>query len=297
MRVNFCLNLSGSLVAALLFAGLANGANIKDIGASERVNYSGKLRMLSQRIAAAACNYGGGIDSAGSKDILTNATIEFDKIINALEFGDPDLKIIGSEKRRKTLAAIEALSSQWKPVKEATETLIVQGPSDNAETIVTSNSIPLLERAKLLVSELSGQYSDPTAILLADAMLVDISGRQRMLTQKMSKEACLIWEKGSDPELQKALSGTMQTFEISLRALRDGLASAGIKPAPTPGIESGLDDIWSDWLEVKPLLALAVDGEGLGGKERAAVYTRLNVALKKMNDVVGLYTAFAKTGL
>jgi hypothetical protein len=45
---------------------------------------------------------------------------------------------------------------------------------------------------KLLVSDLLAQYSNPNAMLQAIAMLVDISGRQRMLTQRMSKNFCLM---------------------------------------------------------------------------------------------------------
>ena len=45
---------------------------------------------------------------------------------------------------------------------------------------------------KLLVSDLLAQYSIPNVMLQAIAMLVDISGRQRMLTQRMSKNFCLM---------------------------------------------------------------------------------------------------------
>lgn len=288
-----------SLLATALIAltPFAHAANIKDVGASERVNFSGKLRMLSQRIAAAACNFEDGIEAETSAKILQGGVAEFDKIVNGLEFGDADLNINGEEERRKTLVAIEALRTAWAPIKTSAQGLTKVDHDASAYEAIAAGNMPLLGKAKLLVSELSGQYSDPTAMLQADAMLVDISGRQRMLTQKMSKEACQIWHLGGDAAIQEALAGTMNMFEVSLLALRDGMDMAGIKKAPTEPIYGGLDDIHSDWLEVKPMLETAVVAKPMDPAGRAEVFGRLNVMLKEMNAVVGLYTKFAKTGL
>ena len=77
-------------------------ASAQDVGASERVNFSGKLRMLSQRVAAAACNYGAGVDADGSLAVLLGSQKEFVQIINGLEFGDAELNMNGEETRRKT---------------------------------------------------------------------------------------------------------------------------------------------------------------------------------------------------
>jgi hypothetical protein len=268
---------------------------VDDIGASERVNFSGKLRMLSQRVAAAACNYNAGIDKDQSLAILLGAKSEFDKITYGLEFGDADLRMKGAEERRKTLFALNAVNEAWGEMSTAIDGLVQGTDMEASLDYIAGNNMELLSHAKLLVSELSGQYSDPTAMLQADAMLVDISGRQRMLTQKMSKEICLIWN--GDHANADALKGTMQTFEVSLLALRDGLANAGIKPAPTENIHAGLEDIYGDWLALKPRLEAAVAGGSANEAERAEVFADLNVMLKEMNAVVGLYTIYGKTGI
>lgn len=272
--------------------------NIEDIGASERINYSGKLRMLSQRIAVAACNTHAGVAPDQSRQMLAAVAAEFAKIVDALEFGDEDLRIQGAESRRKTLAAIADVRAAWAPVQTAAAALLRDGQDTAAVAAVAASNMALLEAAKRLVSELSGQYSDPTAMLQADAMLVDISGRQRMLSQKMSKEVCQIWSQGGDAETEAALAKTMQIFEVSLLALRDGLASAGIKPAPTYEIRAGLEGIYADWRAVKPTLETVAKGDPATTPElRRDTLSRLDTVLEEMNDVVGLYTLYAKTGL
>jgi len=126
-------------------------------------------------------------------------------------------------------------------------------------------------------------------------LLVDYSGRQRMLTQKMSKESCQAWN--GDSEAAEALKGTMQMYEVSLLALRDGLENAGIKAAPTEDIHSGLDDIFNNWTALKPVLEKAAAGEAVEDDARASLFKDLNAMLVDANAVVGLYTIFGKTGL
>ncbi len=292
--LNVALQEANRVVGFYVIARQETG-NIEDIGATERINFSGKLRMLSQRVAAAACNYTAGINRDESLAILTAAQTEFDKITNGLEFGDPDLRMRGQEKRRKTLVALEALKTEWNDVSAAIDGLVQGKDVETSISLIDGHNLEVLERAKLLVSELSGQYSDPTAMLQADAMLVDISGRQRMLTQKMSKEACQVWSGNTDAA--EALKGTMQMFEISLLALREGMSEAGIKPAPTEDIRAGLDDIWGDWMELKPSLEVAVAKQNPPAELRSDVFADLNTMLREMNAVVGLYTIYGKTGL
>ena len=201
----------------------------------------------------------------------------------------------GSEERRKTLHAIHLLKEEWDLVANAIDNLIQGKDVDANVAFIAGHNMEVLSRAKLLVSEISGQYSDPSAMLQADAMLVDISGRQRMLTQKMSKESCEIWS-GNTGSVE-ALNGTMKMFETSLLALRDGLSAAGIKPAPTEDIQAGLDDIYGDWMALKPRLESAASGASADPAVREEVFADLNAMLKEMNAVVGLYTIYGKTGL
>jgi len=260
----------------------------------ERINFSGKLRMLSQRIPAAACHLNRGIDPEGSSALLVGAAAEFEKILLALEFGDADLNVQEPETRRKTLAAIAELRSHWEPLKAAA-TAIAEGTStsEDMDFILTQN-LPVLARAQLLVEELVKQYSNPNAVTRASLMLIDISGRQRMLTQKMSKETCMLGTDYATPSTVDDLQGTMRIFEASLEALTFGMPAVGIGPPPNPEIFAGLGGVQSDWSSVKPHVLAVIEGEDLDDASNTEKFQGLNVTMANMNRVVGMYTASVK---
>ncbi|MEO1537960.1 MAG: type IV pili methyl-accepting chemotaxis transducer N-terminal domain-containing protein [Pseudomonadota bacterium] len=266
----------------------------KRVGASERVNYSGKLRMLSQRVVATSCNYAAGIDPENSGKAMRAAMDEFNLIVDALEFGNSDLGINGEEKRKKTIRRIGMLRDEWAPVADGLNAVASGDASEGQVTVIAQESAPLLDMAKLLVSDLSAQYSDPNAMTQSFAMLVDVSGRQRMLTQRMSKNVCLA-ASGINTDAAKAeLAATAQLFEVSLLALSGGMASAGIAPPPNAEIDNGLKVVIKDWEALKPSVQAVLAGASLDADHRARVFQGMNTMTGDMNKVVGLYSKASK---
>lgn len=278
-------------------AQLLNAQFLEDMGAAERLNSSGKLRSLTQRIPAAACNVLAEIATDESEAILHDSIIEFDKILAALEFGDPDLGIIGAETRRKTLAAINVLKEHWIPVEEIM--LEIENHETTAEHVqyMADQNMNILEDAKLLVSEISGEYADPTALMQADAIRIDIAGRQRMLTQKVSKEVCFVASGINAEASREVLGQTINMFEVSLNALLNGMPDAGISPAPTEEIRVQLTTVESDWNAIKPHLDVVLAGGKLDDAARADVFLGLNKAMVDMNVAVGMFADSSKLGL
>jgi len=274
--------------------GLSKAELAKQLGASERVNYSGKLRMLSQRVIATSCNYSAGVDPQESGKHMDAARDEFALIVDGLENGNAELGMNGAERRRKTLARIEELKTEWK-VLAADLSAIKDDPSAQASLEAAAiQSGPVLSVAKLLVSDLSAQYSDPAAMVQANAMLVDISGRQRMLTQRMSKNVCLAASGITTENAKKELAATAEVFETSLSALSSGLAAAGINPPPTDEIADGLKVVQANWSELKPAVETILAGGMLSDAERATVYHGMNQMTGNMNKVVGMYSDYSK---
>ncbi|MBM7067984.1 type IV pili methyl-accepting chemotaxis transducer N-terminal domain-containing protein [Actibacterium sp. 188UL27-1] len=272
----------------------ANTSRKQSIGGSERVDYSGRLHMLSQRVAASACMLKANQNPDISRGLMAGSASEVDRILDALEFGSARLKIVGAETRKKTLQTIHSFRDQWSPVRAAITDILENGVSDTQMATIENANITLLETATLLVSEISGQYSDPAELLQVDAIMVDISGRQRMRTQKMLKEACEIWNGTSDQITQEDFLETMDLFDVSLNALRDGMPDAGVSPAPTPKIREKLDGIWSEWQEIKAVLNKVPEAGELPADVKTALYLQMNNALIETNDVVSLYTKHAK---
>ncbi|MEP0089803.1 MAG: type IV pili methyl-accepting chemotaxis transducer N-terminal domain-containing protein [Paracoccaceae bacterium] len=268
----------------------------QEIGASERVNFSGKLRMLSQRVVATSCNFAADVDVEKSGADMLAAQAEFVKIAEALENGNAELGIFGEEKRQKTRLHINNLNEKWLTVAHDIDALASDPTETENLTALGQNSGPLLDAAKVLVSELSAQYSDPAAMLQADAMLVDISGRQRMLAQRMSKNVCLVASDITTDAAKDELTATMQLFETSLRALRSGMPEAGIKSPPNDAISKGLNTVFDNWQALKPMVETVLASGALEPAQRAVVYNGMNEMTANMNKVVGLYAQSSKLG-
>ncbi|MEM7719200.1 MAG: type IV pili methyl-accepting chemotaxis transducer N-terminal domain-containing protein [Pseudomonadota bacterium] len=289
------LTLAFAAPAALAADGNTSKAELaKRIGASERVNYSGKLRMLSQRVVATSCNYAAGIDTETSGPAMRAAMAEFELIVDALEHGNADLGINAEEKRKKTIRRIGMLRDEWAPMSSGLTAIDQGDTSIDQVTHVANVSAPLLDMAKLLVSDLSAQYSDPNAMLQSYAMLVDISGRQRMLTQRMSKNVCLV-SSGVNAEAAKAeLAATANMFETSLFALSSGMSAAGIAPPPNATIAEGLKVVIGNWQELKPSVDAILSGAEISDDERARIFNGMNQMTGNMNTVVGQYSDASK---
>jgi len=270
---------------------------LQDVGAAERINFAGKLRMLSQRIPAAACNVYAEIDPASTEPVLHDAIEEFDRILAALEFGDEGLNINGAEERRKTIAAIHTMKAHWLPIEEIV--LEIENHATTQEHVqhMADENMLILEDAKMLVSEVSGQYSDPTALLQADAIRIDIAGRQRMLTQKISKEVCFIASDINAEASLEVLGSTVNIFEVSLNALVHGMPEAGIGPAPNEEVEAKLAEVAQNWATVKPHVDTVLAGGSIDDATRAEVFAGLNKTMAEMNAAVGLFMDASKLGL
>ena len=264
--------------------------------AGQRVNLAGKLRMLSQRIPAAACNQAGGIATGEAVALLEGAVEEFQAILNALEDGDPDLGIDRPEQGKRVLADLGALQAIWYPVRSDFDALAAGAVSDERVARIIETEPQLLDVARHLVAMVTAQHSDPNALDLSHALAIDVAGRQRMLAQRMSKSACMMVE-GLEPERAAAeLAGARSDYGASLAALRNGMPAAGIIEPPTDEIAAALDDVATIWARFEGLLDAVVAGEATPD-QRAEIMRLANSLTAEMNRTVGLYTQFAQRNM
>ena len=261
-----------------------------DAGAAAHINLSGKLRMLSQKVPAAACQAGGGIGKDYAMEVLKGATAEFDKIVNALEFGDAELGMPYPEERRLTLGAIADVRAAWVPLHKLSDAVLDGSVSDNQFEVAQDQSLALLGAAKKLVVEEVGEYSNPAEMQAAESFLIDIAGRQRMLIQMMSKTACLTMTDHSVESASKSLGATMNTFEATLTALIGGMPSVGIRRPPTNEISVGLKEVEAQWIALKPFLTEVLAGAKFDTDTAADKFRAMNEMMGQMNKVVGMYS-------
>ncbi len=109
-----------------------------------------------------------------------------------------------------------------------------------------------------------------------DAKIVNIAGRQRMLTQKITKQV-----------LQKDFNGALQSaslFEESLRLLKEGHPQEGIKPATDPEVLAEWERLNDLWQKFKLHLQRVVNGKG--GEEDLNYLLEHNLELLSQANVL-----------
>lgn len=294
-RASFAIITSAVAAFGLVCAtpAAANGIT-KDVGSSERVNLSGQLGTLSERITAAACNLSAGVAVTEAQAVLQISTHHFSRINKALLEGNRGFGILGVEARPRTLQAIEDLNAKWEPLQELANGMEAASHDTESVSSLADQSDPLQKEAQILVSEITGQYADPVALLHADALLLEIAGRQRMLANRASKDVCLIASDVKDAEAMEQLENTVQLFETSLNALQFGLESVGVRPPPNAAIAAGLAKVSEDWDTIRPLIDQTLAGDDLSDDVRAQMFLAFLGIEARMNNVVTQYMKNSK---
>jgi hypothetical protein len=281
------LTLVATAIATVL--SLSAPAFADALDGAARVDQAGKLRMLSQRIPASMCNFHAGIEAETARKIMKDASAEYDRIASALTYGDPGLKIFTPETDPIALRDIGALQAVWGPIRARVWSFEQREPTAEDLSILATASEDLLKAAQQLVISVRSDDENENPIPQASALTIDIAGRQRMLAQRMNKNACLILEGRFETNPVAELGSAMETYGASLWALRFGMKDAGIIAPPNATIGNGLEDIAVDWATLAPILASIREGATVDNATRALVYNGLNTLTGKMNTVVGQY--------
>ena len=266
-----------------------------DLDGADRIRYSNQLTMLTQRVAAASCALTSDIAIEESHHYHEEAMHEIDIILEALRNGNERLHIFGPEKKKRLLHDIAILSEEWQETHTAVESMLADGHDVESAHIIDDHNLSLLEKAQVLASDISNHYSNPYELTQAQAMLITIAGRQRMLTQKMAKDACEIWTGYHAEEGRADLEATMAIYENSITALKDGMPAAGIMAAPTPAIAKDLDIILERWFVIKGNLNKLLAGEEPTAEQKFEIFHDFNLELDELDHLIHDYKDFVKS--
>ncbi len=273
----------------------SDGNYIPDDGGTARINQAGKLRLLSQQIPAMACVMLYSNDAASMTPMLTASIDQYERILNALREGDPEMGIFGAEEKPRILKYHSDLTAFWGPFRAASENIVAGKQVEESLLFISKENMALLDLAKALVGEIRTKYSNPIEITGSEALLIDLSGRQRMLTQKIAKESCGIETGNMALGSLDDLSKTSALFETTLLALANGMPMAGLAPPPTEQIQQSLQDALGGWQDTKAVLSgMTGKGSADGGTVRH-LFDLLAAERGKMNTVTGLYSEYART--
>jgi hypothetical protein len=284
-------------IASMAFAATDVSAQQKsklwlDVGASERIDYSGRLQMLSMRIAASTCNLEAGTETTISRGILAGSSDEVERILNGLQYGNARMKIVGEETNPRIVTKLNDVQGRWKPVRSDIDDYMVASAALDYRAVDAWQG-PFFDVSAILVSEVAAEYSDPADLLQRDAILVDLAGRQRTRTQRMLFQACKIWKDGPAAGEVDALVETINYFDRTHDALLYG-TDGGFKPAPTPQIAEAMLAMTDGWSTARETLLKVADGQRISDDEITTLYLTLNDLLIKSDGVTQLYAKYAK---
>lgn len=256
------------------------------------LNLSGKQRMLTQKMSKEMMLIALGVDVDGNLANLGKTSSLFDKTLKGLRNGSEELHLPPTSSSRilRQLDKIDSIWASFYPVVK--EVLSSKSVSKEQVAVVAKNNLPLLKQMNKAVglyekdAKKGGLKAAPGL-----AATINLSGKQRMLTQKMSKEFLLVTY-GHDVENNKLnLLETYSLFERTLKGLLDGDDTLGLPGTKPEHIRAQLSVVDGLWKEFKPIVETGADYKTKTiGKDNLEKLAKTNLPLlKEMNKAVGMY--------
>ena len=242
----------------------ATGAQAQ-MGLSGAINYAGWFRALSQRMAKAYCQQYLQVLPAAAVDVmgLTRKMVQTGsgELARGMQSGQWPVEV-GRQlaEVQKQFALLNQMTSA-----PATTTALVAAASEQADRTL------LIAQAVTEAIEKMAQAPS--------ARLVNLAGRQRMLSQRLAKNYFLSAAKVDSKVVQAQLASDAADFRQALQTLKAA-------PVSTSSIRNELELADSQWLFFESALRRPADDAGLN-----AVATTSERLLGVMDKLTGLYDA------
>jgi len=245
------------------------------------INLSGKQRMLTQRMSKLALQVDLNIQKKESMASLKKMAELYDKTFNAFKNGDSDLGIKKAT-NKTVLAKIALVETEWKAFYSHVKNIINGKDDGKSLKYVILGNEKLLAVSNDLVKAYEASNTSSNYLEKARLRVVNVAGRQRMLTQKMTKEKLLLLK--GEKSYAKKLTETIKLFDSSLTAIIKGDKNKNISKPTNEKIINQLKVVSKMWESLKPLYVK----EKNSAKELATIIAKNSVLLKEMNSMVQL---------
>ena len=260
VSLGYCILFGFAIIAA---PALAAPANSPQITMSSAINKAGRQRMLSQRIVKFYCQIGQEILADKSRQQLQQSVALFESQLAELKQAAPNPDVQGAVAKMETL---------WGPFKE----IVSKAPSKEDGKKLIGMSEELLQAAHKTTTLLQDATGTPAG------RLVNMAGRQRMLSQRMAKFYML---KRWGFNVSQVSDGLEQARNEFKGALQELLAA----PQNTTAIKKELELAKMQWIFFENALAQ----DGVQDPTFAVnVATSSERILEVMDRVTGMYEKF-----
>lgn len=132
----------------------------------------------------------------------------------------------------------------------------------------------------------------------SDGKIINLAGKQRMLSQKMTKEALLLSRDDGVEESKNLLKDTVSLFDRILKGLTAGDVELGLPPAADDRFLTQLGKVKSIWNNVKDNMDIILK-EGTGSpsfqKALGVVVSQNMPLLKETNEATVIYENIAQS--
>ena len=266
-------------VGQLDFSSLVNDFMEEGNALKKTINLSGKQRMLTQRMSKLAIQISLNVQKSASIKKLEKFSALYAKTLAAFKNGDDDLGI-SKATNAKVVEQIAIVEEVWKPFEKHIN-IIISGKDDGKSlAYVILNNEKVLALSNELVQRYEASNTSSNYLEKARLRVVNVAGRQRMLTQKMTKEKLLLLK--GKKEYSKKLDTTIKLFDTSLIALIKGDKKQNISKPTNEKIISQLKVVSEMWSKLKPLYIKKKNS----AKELAQIIAKNPTLLKEMNAMV-----------
>lgn len=267
-------------IGHLDFSSLVNDFMEEDNLLKKTINLSGKQRMLTQYMTKLALQSDLKIQKKKSLLELKKMAEFYNRTLNAFKKGDSDFGVKATT-NKKVKEQIRVVERAWEPFYKAVNKVVEGKETDGkALTYIFEHNEKLLILSNDLVKAYESSNTSENYLEKARLHVVNVAGRQRMLTQKMTKEKLLIL-KGEKDYVPK-LANTIKLFDSSLTALIKGDKSQTITKPTNKKIINQLKVVSKLWEELKPFY----ENQKNTPQELATIIAKNGTLLKEMNAMV-----------
>ncbi|MDO6385738.1 type IV pili methyl-accepting chemotaxis transducer N-terminal domain-containing protein [Uliginosibacterium sp. 31-12] len=240
-----------------------------EIGMLEAINQAGRQRMLSQRMAKLYAQQLRGVREADARGLLADSMALFDKQLQTLR------EFAARKNAPELIQTYEQLATRWLDYRRVVGT---PASNDGLKTVAALNEqvLALANQGTLQLEALHGGSL---------GKLVNIAGRQRMLSQRMSKFYFFSVTGVNTPEVSKGLDAARKEFVAAMQTLK-------MAPENTKDTESWIKLAETQWMFFDD----ALRGNA---KQHEQAYLENNVAvsseniLQVMDKLTGLYATLS----